>query len=257
MNKIGIIGCGWLGLHLAKHFASENKVFTTTTSVEKQITLQTMGFEATQIFFPEEHTLEKTKIWECLQELETIIITIPFSKNTDIKRLENKFQNMLRFISNYNKSIFLMSSIGIYPQVEQPISEHTFQDEQLHQNMLYIENQFKKQFPQINILRLGGLMGGTRMLSKYKVSNLDQAVNHVHYEDVCLIVKKMILKHFVGKTYNIVAPLHPTKKQIIDYQNKIIDNYSPITNQGRIILGTLCSQELDYQYKHTNPIEFQ
>ncbi|MFJ1429895.1 hypothetical protein ACILE2_03705 [Capnocytophaga canimorsus] len=121
MNKIGIIGCDWLGLHLAKHFASENKVFTTTTSVEKQITLQTMGFEATQIFFPEEHTLEKTKIWECLQELETIIITIPFSKNTDIKRLENKFQNMLRFISNYNKSIFLMSSIGIYPQVE-PVS---------------------------------------------------------------------------------------------------------------------------------------
>ena len=46
-NKIGIIGCGWLGLPLAKEFISNNyKVKGSTTTKEKLEILKTEGIEA-------------------------------------------------------------------------------------------------------------------------------------------------------------------------------------------------------------------
>ena len=45
-NKIGIIGCGWLGLPLAKMFVSNNyKVKGSTTSKEKIEILKKEGIE--------------------------------------------------------------------------------------------------------------------------------------------------------------------------------------------------------------------
>lgn len=257
MNKIGIIGCGWLGLHLAKHFATNNKIFTTTTSTEKQTNLQARGFEVTQVFFSEAVSSEKNRRWEFVEELDVLIITIPFSKHTDISLLKNKFERVFDFIGKYNNSIFLMSSVGIYPQMPINIEEHTFANKQLNQNMLYVEEEFRRCFPQINILRLGGLMGGTRMLSKYKITAPEAPVNHVHYQDVCLIVEKMILKGFCGKTYNVVAPLHPLKQEVIDYQNGVMNYGFLKESKGRKILGNRCCQELDYQYQYPDPIRFE
>ena len=46
-NKIGIIGCGWLGLPLAKEFVSNNyKVKGSTTTKEKLEILENEGIDA-------------------------------------------------------------------------------------------------------------------------------------------------------------------------------------------------------------------
>ena len=46
-NKIGIIGCGWLGLPLAKEFVSNNyKVKGSTTTKEKLEILKNEGIDA-------------------------------------------------------------------------------------------------------------------------------------------------------------------------------------------------------------------
>lgn len=256
MKKIGIIGCGWLGLHLAKYLSANYKIFTTTTSDKKIDELTEMGFQSTAIQFCDDKISQEKSSWEFLNDLDIIIITVPFSKRTNIKSLENRFENISLFIKGFKKQIFLMSSIGIYPQVEIEMNEENVNNELLETNIYFVEERMKKNFPQVNILRLGGLMGGTRIFSNYHVTNTNQIVNHVHYLDICSVIEKMINQNSERKTYNIVAPLHPAKQEIINYQ-KGIDKDFLTTDSGRKISSDIMIRELNYQFKFPDPILFE
>lgn len=258
MEKIGIIGCGWLGLHVAKHLSQQYKIYGTTTSEEKCSQLEKLGFESEVHAFSDVEIESDLKPWNILQELDSVIITIPFPKNAEFDTLRNRFKNVIQFIKNFDKPIFLMSSIGIYPQIDEEMNETNVSKESLNQNILDIENLMKKEFPQINILRLAGLMGGSRVFSNYKISNPEQIVNHIHYEDICLIIEKMISRKMISKTYNVVAPQHPTKQEVIYFQiHKKEKNHINDQEKGRKIVSSILETELDYQFLHPDPKKFK
>lgn len=257
MEKIGIIGCGWLGLHLAKHLSEQYKIYGTATSEEKCSHLKKLGFESGLHAFSDVEIESDVKPWNILQELDVVIITIPFPKNAEFDRLSNRFKNVIQFIKNFDKPIFLMSSIGIYPQIDEEMNETNVLKKYLNQNILGIENLMKNQFPQMNILRLAGLMGGSRVFSNYKISNPEQIVNHVHYEDICLIIEKMISRKIISKTYNVVAPQHPTKQEVIDFQKQKDSNHITDQDKGRKIVSSILETELDYQFIHPDPKKFK
>lgn len=254
MKTLGIIGCGWLGLHLANHFSANYKIYTTTITQQKAEQLKNQNFNPTIIQFSDEKSISDTEEWEVLQELEAITITIPFGKKTDIQRLENRFENIKNFIKNYQKPLFLMSSTSIYPDMVTEITENTFAEKELNPNILSIENLMKEAFPQINILRLGGLMGGSRQLKNYPVKDLEKLVNHIHYEDICKIVELMIQKNIRSKIYNVVAPLHPSKWEVIT--GKMYPNNSCPPKKSRIIVSDMMIKDLKYHFLHPNPIFF-
>lgn len=252
-KNIGIVGCGWLGRHLANHFSANYKIFATATSLDKAEILRNLGYSPTIIQFSDENISSDCHQWEILQELETIIITIPFGKKIDIQKLKNRFENLKNFIKNYQKMLFLMSSTSIYPDIEMEISENTFIESKLYPNILAIENLMKNAFPQTNILRLGGLMGGNRQLKNYPVKDLEKPANHIHYEDICKIVELMIQQNIQSKTYNIVAPLHPTKSEVIAGKNF---TEMKITKKSRIVLPDMMIKDLNYHFLHPNPVFF-
>lgn len=254
MKTLGIIGCGWLGLYLANHFSTDYKICTTTTTQQKAEQLKNQNFTPTIIQFSDEKIISDTGEWEVLQELEAIIITIPFGKKSDIQRLENRFENIKNFIKNYPKPLFLMSSTSIYPDLETEITENTFAETELNPNILAIENKMKKEFPQINILRLGGLMGGSRQLKNYPVKDLEKPVNHIHYEDICKIVELMIQKNIRSKIYNMVAPLHPSKWEVITGKTHTNNRHAP--KKARLICSDWLVRDLPYKFLHPNPIFF-
>ncbi|TYR35744.1 epimerase [Sphingobacterium phlebotomi] len=256
MKKIGIIGCGWLGLHIAKHLFPKHKIYTTTTSQQKKAELIAMGYDSIAIQFSDDEILQQYKSWKALEHLDIIIISVPFSKRANIKLLQNRFENISLFIDGFDKQLFLMSSIGIYPQLQMEIGEETLHEQLLNPSILAVEQLIKSKFSQVNILRLGGLMGGDRMFSNYQTSTPDQIVNHVHYEDIVLIIEKMIRKKTYSKTYNIVAPAHPTKQEIINYQKGLSEPQN-IQEHGRKIMSTLSEQDLSYQYLHPDPKAFK
>ncbi|SKB79019.1 hypothetical protein SAMN05660477_01116 [Soonwooa buanensis] len=252
MKKIGIIGCGWLGFRMAKHFFSTHEIFATTTSDDKIKMLSDLSFQAFKIDFDTGEFLKPNEIWK---NLDVIIITIPFSKSADFEVLKNRFENLSSFLKNFEKPIFLMSSIGVYPQIEEEISETNLDESLLNPNIFGIENLMKKNFPQINILRLGGLMGDDRYLSKYKIKEPQQIVNHIHFEDISRIVEKIIDENLQSKTYNLVAPLHPTKQQVVDFQTKNIE--AKIEESfGRKIISTNLENDLKYEFLHPDPRKF-
>ncbi|MFC6267233.1 Rossmann-fold NAD(P)-binding domain-containing protein [Frigoriflavimonas asaccharolytica] len=250
--KIGIIGCGWLGTRVAQKLEKENEIFVTTRSDENTAHLKSLGLETYQIDFQTGFDL---KTAELFRNLDLVILSLPVSK----KRFsEEMAENAQEFLGDFKGQIIFFSSVGVYPHEDGIYTEES--TENLNKNISAAENFYKNAFPQINILRFGGLMGDERKFSKYfenkALPKPDDIVNHIHYEDIAEIVDHLIKNKTNGKLYNVVAPLHPTKQQVLDYQTANISSEIENSQDGRIVLGNLLEKELQYTFLKPNPVEF-
>ena len=250
MKNLGIIGCGWLGSHIAERLKNQYKIFTTTTTEAKVQEFENRDFHTTIVSFPDEINPEM-KAWEVVEELDSIIMTIPFS-GTRGKRISMKERqkNLLTFLGDFKGQMFLMSSTGVYPQ-----TENDFKEDDLSPENVESENFVLEKFPQTNILRLAGLMGDNRLLMNYNISNLDQLVNHIHYADICSVVEKMLAENSQSKVYNLVAPIHPNKEEVISAQ-KDLPFSGERTSVGRTISAEKLMKELDFEFQYPDPRYF-
>ena len=250
MKNLGIIGCGWLGSHISERLKNQYKIFTTTTTEAKVQEFENRGFHTTIVSFPDKINPEM-KAWEVLEQLDAIIITIPFSgtRGKQISMKERQ-ENLLTFLGNFKGQMFLMSSTGVYPQ-----TENDFKEDDLSPENVESENFVLEKFPQTNILRLAGLMGDNRLLMNYNISNLDQLVNHIHYADICSVVEKMLAENSQSKVYNVVAPIHPNKEEVISAQ-KDLPFSGERTSVGRTISAEKLMKELDFEFQYPDPRYF-
>lgn len=251
MDKIGIIGCGWLGLRLAKHFKPDFEVHTTTRTKSKLEELSSLNLNPIIADFDKQ---EEGLNISSLLNVDVIIITVPFSKRHAKLSVETRFKQLVTSLKKFNNQLFLMSSIGIYPNIDTDIYEHTFQDNELNETMLLAENIMKTNFSQVNILRLAGLMGDNRIFSNYYKNTPNAIANHIHYTDICGIIESMIQQKTQAKTYNVVAPIHPRKGEIFNQQKN--ENVPLGKPYGKNINGDLLKQELNYSFTKPNPVYF-
>lgn len=247
MKKVGIIGCGWLGYRIAEYISGQYEVYTTTSTQDKMGKLTSRGFKPTLVNFSDNEILKDLAQWEALSTLDIIIITVPFSEKGS---LSNRAHNLFSFLGDFKGQVFFMSSTGVYPNIDK-----VFLEEDLSSDAVWGERIIKEKYPQVNILRLAGLMGDERLLRNYKVANLDFAVNHIHYIDICLVVEKMMEKQLNSKLYNVVAPLHPTKAEVINAQNNI-EYVEKCEVKGKIISSSTLSADLDFVFKFPDPRNF-
>lgn len=250
MKNLGIIGFGWLGNHIAERLSDRYQIFGTTTTPAKAQDLNTKGYHATLVSFPD--TLDsEMQTWEVAKDLDTIIISVPFSgiRGTQISMTEKR-QNLLNFLGDYKCQLFLLSSTGVYPETEQDYTEADKPAKEVES-----ENFILERFPQTNILRLAGLMGDQRLLKNYNISNLDQLVNHIHYADICTAIEKMLEQQSQSKVYNIVAPIHPSKEEVINAQKGLSYSGERAT-VGRTISPAKLIKELDFEFQYPDPQYF-
>lgn len=252
MKKIGIIGYGWLGSRIAASLSNRYEIYATTTTVEKAKELSDKGVYAQRVNFPDYQLSEAYPKWEALESIDVLIVTIPISeKSCCISSLYNRIQNLSAFIGDFKGQMFLMSSTGVYPDMPKE-----FHEEDVPVEKVLGERMVKNKYPQVNILRLGGLMGDNRLLKNYNVANLDFAVNHIHYKDIAGILSKMIENGTKAGLYNVTAPLHPAKFQVIDAQeNK--ENGEEVTEvKGKVVLSSKLVSELGYVFEYPDPRGF-
>lgn len=251
MKKIGIIGYGWLGERLASSLSGKYTLATTTTTESKVNLLNNKGIHAVMASFPDYQLTEPLSQWGEVKNMEVLIITIPVSeKSCCVSSLYNRIQNLSAFIGDFKGQMFLMSSTGVYPDIAKEFTEEDVPLEKISG-----ERMLRNKYPQLNILRLGGLMGDNRLLKNYNVGDLDHAVNHIHYADISRIISEMIEQKSESKLYNVTAPVHPAKSQVINAQKNLLDE-EEFEVKGKKVMSSKLISELEYTFQYPDPRSF-
>ncbi|MBO0324361.1 SDR family oxidoreductase [Muricauda sp. CAU 1633] len=219
-EKIGVLGCGWLGLPLAKRLLQDSyKVFGTTTSEEKLNELQKEGIRPFQIRLSPTAILGD--IQGFLSQIDVLIINVPprlRGKNT-----ESFVDKTVLLHSEIKKSgltkVIFVSSTAVYGDLEgevnelTPIKPTTESGKQLMESEQLFGND-----PNLSctIIRFGGLIGPDRhpvtMLSqKTHLTNGNDPVNLIHLEDCIHMILTILENQYWGELFNGVNPFHPSK----------------------------------------------
>ena len=240
-EKIAILGCGWLGLPLAKSLLSKDyEVKGSTTSESKLDLLKNVGISPFQIQLEEHQIIGNME--DFLKETDVLVIDIPpglrrETSTSNEMTFVNKVKMLIPFIekSGAQKVVFV-SSTSVYgdsfPIVE--ITEETQPNPDTESGkQLVIAETLLQSNPHFKttLIRFGGLLGEDRHPVKFlagraNVENPEAPVNMIQRKDCIGIIEKTL--DFArddswewNQTFNAVAPQHPTRKA---YYHKKAEN---------------------------------
>jgi len=216
------MGCGWLGLPLAKAFIEGGYLVRGTTTTENKLSiLQKEGIVPFLISLSEEKIVGD--ISGFLADAEVLIINIPPKLRGENK--ENYVKKMQLLLESVKaaktKKVIFVSSTSVYGNIEGEVTEETMPQPNTEsgKQLLASEDLFKNTSElRPTIIRFGGLIGPDRhpvtMLSGRKgLKNGNHPVNLIHLDDCISILSLVIKNNWWGEIFNAVYPLHPAKKE--------------------------------------------
>ena len=258
-----IVGCGWVGSFMATEMANAgHRVWATCTSTEKSRQLEALGLTATVADFDRENV-----DFDLGQHVfDVVIVSVPITHKDSADVIQRRFARLAAFLGRLTCSqAFFFGSVGIYPKVSASITETTFAASELEPKLLSGEMALRSVYPGLNVLRLGGLFGFERVMAKHfvgKVCDIGyQTANFVHVVDIYGIVSAMIAADSHGKTYNVVCPEHPLKKDVIaasaaKYGYGMPTAFSETDQTAKTVSPERLIADLDYQFKYRSPLQF-
>ena len=251
-KTIAVLGCGWLGLPLAKKLISEGfRVKGSVRTPEKFPELQGAGIEAFAVEVSPE--IISGEIQKFLSETDILIIDIPpgLRKNPDLKFSEGIEKLAQEIQSSGVKKVLFVSSIAVYEETEE-LPVYTEDDppnaisgsgpELIKAERILQENDFFD----TTVLRFGGLIGAERhpvkvLAGRKGVQNPLGAVNLIHQEDCLRVIKKIVEKDIFGEVFNAVAPLHPSRENYYSEQAREAGLPLPEFDHSRPSAGKMIS----------------
>ncbi len=235
MKKISILGCGWLGLPLAKAILKkEFQVNGSTTSVEKLSLLEKEGINPFLVDIPVsldegklDHKDFSDSITTFLQGSEILIIDIPPKLRGDTaaaieKTFVKKIANLIPFIEKSTvENVLFVSSTSVYGEGQLTVTESTKPQPDTESGKQLVETeQLLQNNTNFNTtsIRFGGLIGADRQPGKHlagreNLENPDAVVNLIHQEDCIGIILKIIATNSWNETFNAVSSFHPTREK--------------------------------------------
>jgi nucleoside-diphosphate-sugar epimerase len=262
MTQISILGCGWLGLPLAKALLENSfSVKGSTTSVDKLSVLENLGIQPHLITLSENETTGNLDSF--LENSKILIIDVPPKlRGSSTENFVSKIKNVIPFIEKSTvENVLFISSTSVYGEENLIVTEETklnpdtesgkqlVQTEQLLQS----NSNFKT-----TILRFGGLIGEDRHPIKFlagrkNIENPNAPINLIHQDDCIGIIMEIIELHSWNETFNAVTPFHPSRKEY--YTQKAIDLKLDLpefnaenSNSGKTISSTKIENVLDYKF---------
>jgi nucleoside-diphosphate-sugar epimerase len=276
MKQISILGCGWLGLPLAKSLLQKGYLISGSTTSENKIPmLHNAGITPFLISLSEDKL--EGEMESFLKNSEILIIDIPpklrgnaIDTSTVLsKTFVKKIQNLIPFIENSSvKKVLFVSSTSVFADENVTITEESIPspDTESGKQLFEAEEllQSKENF-QTTVIRFGGLIGADRhpikfLSGKTHIENPEAPINLIHLDDCIGIIEKIIQKaqneHFNwNETFNAVAPFHPTRKEYYTQKAIELNLALPHFNESKPSIGKLISSEkvehiLGYSFKN-------
>ena len=263
--NIAILGCGWLGLPLAKKLAEEGHVVKgSTTNRDKMTQLTSEGVLPYLIKLHTEGV--EGDITAFLSDADVLIIDIPPGLRGDPDaNFIGKIGRLQDYIKKSGvKKVLFVSSISVYEGTREiPVytendlaNDNSDSSKQLRsaEDLLKNSDSFST-----SIVRFGGLFGPGRNPVNYlsgrkNLKDPKAPVNLIHLEDCIGIIIEIINKEAWGEIFNAASPEHPTKEE--HYIRKASENDLPLPefdqdqpSIGKIIASVNLKEKLDYNFK--------
>jgi len=221
MEKIGILGCGWLGFTLAKKLIEKSYCVNGTSRNEDKKNI----FESEKIAHFKFQLGDEIST-DFINDVSILIIAFPINKSFSVESLSSLIHSIEQH-NPPNLSIIFTSSISVYLDEQGEINENTGKINPNSPNYIF-EQELLAKFPErVAIIRLGGLIGEDRhpiysLAGRTGIANENAPVNLVHRNDAIEMILEIIERKKFGHVYNCVYPDHPTKEKY--YTKKAIEN---------------------------------
>jgi len=263
LKQISILGCGWLGMPLAKHLLQKGYSIKGSTTTESKLELlQNEGISPFLISLKANELPHETA--DFLENSEILIINIPPGlRGNSEENFVAKMENFIPFVEKSSvKKVIFVSSTSVYADENQVVTEETFPKPEtesgkqllISENLLLNNSNF-----QTTILRFGGLIGEDRHPVKFlagrnNVENPEAPINLIHQLDCIEIIQKIIEKEIWNTVFNAVAPFHPTRKNYYTEKALELNLVPPQFNENQASVGKTVSSNklievLNYEFK--------
>ncbi|MEQ9439968.1 MAG: SDR family oxidoreductase [Cyclobacteriaceae bacterium] len=270
-KTISILGCGWLGLPLARAFSGEGyMVRGSTTRAEKLNMLEAEGIIPYLIrLSPELNADHNPDFFRS----DILIVNIPPGRRRE--DVETFYPAQVRAVLEQQPSskILFVSSTSVYPDLNRVVTEADSltpaeADGRVRSSgkaLLLGEQLIEKYSAQATILRFSGLMGlerhpGRFLAGKKLDSNGKAPVNFIHLDDCVAIIQQLVQQEVWGEIFNACADAHPTKAKFYEQASEKLGLAPPEFNPEselsyKQVSGEKLKQRLSYQYIHPNPMD--
>ena len=266
MKSISILGCGWLGLPLAKALLENGyAVKGSTTSIEKIPILESSGVSGFLIALLANQT--QGDLTAFLANTEMLIIDIPPKlRVSNTESFVDKIRLLLPFIEASSvKKVLFVSSTSVYADDRAVVDEATIPRPETEAGKQLLEAeallQNNKNF-ETTVVRFGGLIGANRhpvhfLAGRTNLENPEGPINLIHQKDCIGIILAIIAQAAWSQTFNAVAPFHPTRADY--YRQKAaelnlalpeFDTMKP--SVGKTILSDQLKTVLNYDFLRAN-----
>jgi nucleoside-diphosphate-sugar epimerase len=263
-SRISILGCGWLGLEVAKAFIKNGyEVKGSATSPEKLPDLRSEGIDSYLVHFDGD---EIPDLQDFLDSDVLIIAIPPGRKNPDGNSNYRLMADVLtrKLPKSKIHRIILISSTSVYGDPNKILAEADEPQPDTESAKLLIE--VEKQFmllkdKEVIVVRPGGLIGDDRYPGRFfsgknEIENGLAPVNLIHKADITGIVYALALAERASGIYNAVAPHHPTKKEfytLAAFQVGLAPpNFLEEKVNWKIVNSSRISHELAYVFTYPN-----
>jgi nucleoside-diphosphate-sugar epimerase len=257
MDKVSIIGLGWLGLPLAQALQSlEYEVTGSCTSSDKSQLLNEAGIPA--------------YVWRGGSGIDlpaalcarTVIVTLPPSRCHDYLALLQQLLSQL--LGAGCQHLVLISSTAIYGAEAAGSEVSAPQPDSIRgERMARAEDLVRSAgFAHWAIVRPAGLFGPGRhpgrFLSGQSTDDGSTPVNLVHQQDVVGILCQILQQQAWGQIFNACAPGHPSRREFYTRACERLGVMPPlfgdVAGKAKQIDGSKVERVLGYVYQIPDPL---
>ncbi|CAG5009049.1 Protein YeeZ [Dyadobacter sp. CECT 9275] len=274
-KRVSILGCGWLGFPLAQRLSESPIAFSvqgSTTTPAKIEQLRAIGVGGFLLTLHPEIDGDSEQIRQFF-ETDMLVISIPPRLS---KSEAGNYAQQIRSVAEQIKAspvreVIFISSTGVYPDLNRIVTEDDVKlpEESASPEMVSAENIIQTLRPQrtVSIVRLSGLLGYNRIPGKYVQGQKDMTtgsipVNYIHRDDAAGVILEMIKTGIHNETFNIVAPIHTSRRQVYEKSCEQFGWELPTFKtidpgpDFKIISGEKFSRFYRYNLKYPDPLDF-
>jgi nucleoside-diphosphate-sugar epimerase len=260
-----VLGCGWLGMALARSLAAAgHAVIGTTTSSENIAGMEAAGIQSHLLQLgPDFNLASEALLLRLLKAANVLVLNVP-----PRAAAAGAYPNLLRPVHRAvakagTPHVLFVSSTSVYPNESRVMREtDAVSTRDAASDVLRAEGHFVPRYGQwkSTVVRLGGLIGPDRAPGRFLAGRRDLAqgnapVNLVHLTDVVGVLSAIIQHKVWGHTLNVCADQHPMRRDFYSAAAQYLKLESPTFKDeegctGKTIDSSLVRSLLPYQFQH-------